>query len=139
MVTLKNPKILAVDDVPDNLYLLEAILSDEKDYQVSCVESGKSAIAAIETSPPDLILLDIMMPDITGYEITRRVRENQNLPYIPILLITAQDADKAAQGLEAGADGIIQKPFDIHHLLERVEDSLARDCDCGCGCEANAE
>ncbi len=127
MSACKEPAILAVDDTPDNLFLIEAILGDG-DYQLSCVESGAAAIEAVEKSPPSLILLDIMMPDIDGYEVTRRIRQNQNLPYIPILLITAK-AD--AQILE-GANGIIHKPFDIEVLLERVESLLSRESDVCC-------
>ena len=116
----KEPAILAVDDTPDNLFLIEAILG-EGDYQLSCVDSGMAAIEAIEKSPPSLILLDVMMPDIDGYEVTRRIRQNQNLPHIPILLITAQED---AQVLE-GADGIIHKPFDVEVLQEQVDSLLA--------------
>ncbi len=128
MNTVKGPAILAVDDTPDNLFLLEAILGGE-DYQLSCVESGTAAIEAIEKSPPNLILLDVMMPDIDGYEVTRRIRQNHNLPYIPILLITAQDQSKSSEGLESGANGIIHKPFNIDELLTSVEGLLK--CDCG--------
>ena len=132
MNTVKEPAILAVDDTPDNLFLLEAILGDE-DYQLNCVESGTAAIEAVEKSPPNLILLDVMMPDIDGYEVTRRIRQNHNLPYIPILLITAHDQSKGTEGLESGANGIIHKPFNIDELLTSVEDLLQCDllqCDC---------
>ena len=130
------PRILAVDDVPDNLFLIEAILSSEKaPYQVSCVESGRSAIESVEESPPDLILLDVMMPDITGYEVLRHIRQNDRLPYIPVLLVTATDPVRKAHYLEAGADGVIHKPFDIQDLVERVQASLSAQCECGCGCE----
>ena len=127
MKTAKKREILAVDDTPDNLFLLEAILSGE-DYQLNCVESGTAAIEAIEQSPPSLILLDVMMPDLNGYEVTRRIRQNRNLPYIPILLLTAQDQSNASQGLESGANGIIHKPFNIDELLTSVDDPLQCKC-----------
>lgn len=132
MSTIKNPKILAVDDAPDNLFLIETLLGEEKDYQLSCLSSGKSAIKAIESSPPDLILLDIDMTDLDGLEVTRRIRRNDALPYIPILLVTAYDTSITRQALAAGADQIIHKPYDIHNLLEIVETFLRHQCDCGC-------
>ncbi|NEP20094.1 MAG: response regulator, partial [Leptolyngbya sp. SIO4C1] len=83
--------ILAVDDSADNLFLLESILSECDDYRVSFAEDGGTALEKVTQSPPDLLLLDIMMPGIDGYEVTRRIRQNERLPYIPILLITAHD------------------------------------------------
>lgn len=122
-----NRKILAVDDTPDNLCLLEAILSDEPHYHLSCAENGPDAIEAVKHSPPDLILLDVMMPGMNGYEVTRQIRQDPNLPYIPILLVTAHEQINERQGLELGADGLVHKPFDIDLLLERIEDLLGCD------------
>lgn len=113
-------KILAVDDVPDNLFILESILADIDEYEISCVEDGKMAVEKVLESPPDLILLDVMMPGIDGYEVTRRIRENKSLPYIPILLVTAHDHSSLAEGLDSGADDFIRKPFDIDELMARV-------------------
>ena len=118
-------KILAVDDVPDNLFILESILTDIDEYEINCVEDGKTAIEKVLESPPDLILLDVMMPGIDGYEVTRRVRENKSLPYIPILLVTAHDHSSLTEGLDSGADDFIRKPFDIDELMARVR-SLVR-------------
>lgn len=126
--TPDNRKILAVDDTPDNLFLLEAILSDEPNYDLSCAENGQSAIEAVRQSPPDLILLDVMMPDMNGYEVTRQIRQDPNLPYIPILLVTAHEQISERQGLELGADGLVHKPFDINLLLERIEELLRCEC-----------
>jgi len=117
-------KLLAVDDLPDNLFLVQAILNEENGYEVACVDSGKAALEAIEASPPDLILLDIMMPGMTGYEVTCKVRQNPKLPYIPILLVTAHEGITPQKVLEAGADGFIRKPFDIDHLISQVEATL---------------
>ncbi|MGB3299722.1 MAG: response regulator [Phormidesmis sp.] len=122
--SVRGPKLLAVDDLPDNLFLMDVILGDEDHYQLSCVSSGQAALDAVEACPPDLILLDVMMPGMTGYEVTRRIRQNPALPYIPILLVTAHDEVSMAEGLEAGADGFIRKPFDIQELLDRVEAAL---------------
>jgi len=120
-----NVKILAVDDVPDNLFILESLLNDVPEYNVSCVEDGKTAIDQVIENPPDLILLDVMMPGIDGYEVTRRIRSNKLLPYIPILLVTAHDHSSLTEGLDSGADDFIRKPFDIDELMARVR-SLIR-------------
>lgn len=121
MTIFDRLEILAVDDTPDNLFLLEAILGEAEEYRLRCAESGEAAIEMIKASPPSLILLDVMMPDMDGYEVTRRIRQNQDLPYIPILLITAHDRASADEGFQAGADGFVRKPFDIQDLLDSVE------------------
>ncbi len=118
-------KILAVDDVPDNLFILESILADIDEYDISCVEDGNTAIERVLESPPDVILLDVMMPGIDGYEVTRRIRNDKSLPYIPILLVTAHDHSSLTEGLDSGADDFIRKPFDIDELMARVR-SLVR-------------
>ncbi len=121
----KIDHILAVDDSPDNLFLVQTVL-EEKGYQVSFAEDGRTALAAIEKSPPDLILLDVMMPGMDGYEVTRRVRQNQKLlGFIPILLITAHQQSSVVEGLDAGADDFIRKPLlDMDELLARVRSLL---------------
>jgi two-component system, sensor histidine kinase and response regulator len=78
----------------------------------------------VEESPPDLILLDVMMPEIDGYEFTRRIRKNQTLPFIPILLLTAHYESSVVEGLDAGADDFIRKPFDPDELHARVRSLL---------------
>ncbi len=118
-------KILAVDDIPDNLFILESILAEVDEYNLSCVEDGQTAIERVLESPPDIILLDVMMPGIDGYEVTRRIRSNKSLPYIPILLVTAHDHSSLTEGLDSGADDFIRKPFDIDELMARVR-SLIR-------------
>ena len=118
-----SDRILAVDDSPDNLFLIEAILAEEG-YEVACKSNGSSALAFIETDPPDLVLLDVMMPGIDGYEVTRRIRTNPYLPFIPILLITAHDHSSVVEGLDAGADDFIRKPVEVDELLARVRSLL---------------
>lgn len=112
-------RILVVDDTPDNCLLIQAILQDEG-YQVELAESGKEALEKIEQLPPDLVLLDVMMPGMDGYEVTRRIRENTSLPFMPILLTTAYDQPSVAQGLDTGADDFIRKPVHFDELLARV-------------------
>ena len=112
-------RILVVDDTPDNCLLIQAILQDEG-YQVELADSGKAALRIIEQSPPDLVLLDVMMPGMDGYEVTRRIRANASLPFMPILLTTAYDQPSVAQGLDTGADDFIRKPVHFDELLARV-------------------
>ncbi len=115
----KVDRILVVDDTPDNCLLIQAILQDEG-YDVELSESGKDALAKIEQLPPDLVLLDVMMPGMDGYEVTRRIRQNAELPFVPILLTTAYDQPSVAQGLDLGADDFIRKPVHFDELLARV-------------------
>lgn len=116
--------ILAVDDSPDNLFLIESIL-DDPNYRMTCVESGQAALNVVHQSPPpDLILLDVMMPGLDGYAVTQKIRDDASLPYIPILLITAHDQSSLVQGLDAGADDFIRKPVDVNELRARVRSLL---------------
>ncbi|NJR37565.1 MAG: hybrid sensor histidine kinase/response regulator [Leptolyngbyaceae cyanobacterium CSU_1_4] len=119
----KIDSILAVDDTPDNLLLLEAILSEEG-YDIHTAEDGITALKHIEQSPPDLILLDVMMPGMNGYEVTQHIRKNSALPFIPILLITAFDHSSVVEGLDMGADEFVRKPVDPEELLARVRSLL---------------
>jgi len=118
-----SDQILVVDDSPDNVFLIKTIL-EEEGYKISTAEDGPSALAQITASGPDLVLLDVMMPGMDGYEVTRRIRGNAELPFIPILLITAYDSPSVAQGLDLGADDFIRKPVAVEELLARVRSLL---------------
>lgn len=113
-------RILVVDDLIDNLLLLQTVLEAEG-YDVELVDNGQAALAKVQSSPPDLILLDIMMPDMNGYEVTQRIRQNPLVPYIPILLVTAHEEPKVVEGLNSGANDFIRKPIDFDELLARVK------------------
>lgn len=115
--------ILAVDDSLDNLILLQTLLEDEG-YEVELAGSGAEALQKMSERSPHLILLDVMMPQMDGYEVTRRVRQNPRFPFIPILLITAHDRSSVVEGLDNGADDFIRKPFDMEELLARVRSLL---------------
>jgi signal transduction histidine kinase len=119
----KKDRILVVDDIFDNLLVIETILEDEG-YEIEIQENSKQGLKIAEESPPDLILLDVMMPEMDGYEFTRRIRQNQQLPFIPILLITAHDSISVVEGLDAGADDFIRKPVDADELQARVRSLL---------------
>lgn len=116
----KNQRILVVDDIADNLLLLEEILTEEG-YEVDIAKNGNLALAKIEASPPDLVLLDTMMPGMDGYEVTRRIRQNKKLPFIPILMVTADDTANVPKGLDLGANDFIRKPIDFDELMARIK------------------
>ncbi|MGJ5628172.1 ATP-binding response regulator [Nostoc sp. CALU 1950] len=120
----RSDKILVVDDSPDNVFLIKTIL-EEEGYTVSTAENGISALAELKASPCDLVLLDLMMPGMDGYEVTKHIRGEMKLPqYIPILLITAHDTPNVAHGLDLGADDFIRKPVTVDELLARVRSLL---------------
>jgi signal transduction histidine kinase len=119
----KGSYILAVDDIPDNLFLIQLALEQEG-HKVVLVDNGRAALQQIKQSPPSLILLDVMMPEMDGYEVTRRIREDRHLPFIPILLITAHEESSLIQGLDAGADEFLRKPVQIDELQARVRSML---------------
>ena len=123
----QSDRILVVDDAPDNLFLVQSILQDEG-YIVEVADNGTKALDLIQKSPPQLVLLDVMMPGMDGFEVTRIIRAQQRsetLPFIPILLITAYDEPSVARGLDIGADDFIRKPVEFDELLARVR-SLIR-------------
>ncbi len=116
--------VLVVDDQPQNIRLLDAILTP-RGYDVRTAASGEEALAALSTSEVDLVLLDILMPGMDGYEVCRRIREQNDTAYLPVVMVTASGDEQKIKALEAGADDFLAKPINQSELLARVK-SLAR-------------
>lgn len=120
-----SARILVVDDIMPNVKLLEAKLKNEY-YNVLCAYSGAEALEIIEKEKPDLVLLDVMMPEMDGFEVCRRIKANPETEHIPVVMVTAlTDTADRVNGLQAGADDFLTKPLDDVALMARVR-SLVR-------------
>jgi PleD family two-component response regulator len=123
---MNEGRILVVEDDPDISDLLH-LYFDSQGYQVVIAKRGNDALEACRRSLPNVIVLDIQLPDIDGYEVCRRLRSNLRTSHIPILFLTQrQERSDKIQGLELGADDYITKPFDIDELKLRVQNALKR-------------
>ena len=116
--------VLVVDDQPANIRLLDAVLTS-RGYDVAAAESGEEALTRINESPVDLVLLDIRMPGMDGYEVCRRIREQRDTAYLPVVMVTASGDEEKVKALEAGADDFLTKPVNRNELLARAA-SLTR-------------
>lgn len=120
-----SARVLVVDDVPANVKLLEAKLSAEY-YDVITASNGPEALAICERGEPDIVLLDVMMPGMNGFEVCRRLKSQPTTAHIPVVMVTTLDQPRdRLQGLDAGADDFLTKPLDDTALLARVR-SLTR-------------
>jgi class 3 adenylate cyclase/CheY-like chemotaxis protein len=111
--------ILVVDDLPQNVRLLEAVLAP-RGYAIATATSGREALERLASDPVDLVLLDIVMPEMDGYEVCRALRADAATRYLPVVMITASGEQEKVAAIEAGADDFIAKPFDQAELLARV-------------------
>jgi len=119
-----SPEILIVDDIPENLNLLCQTL-EAKDYNIIAATSGESALQIAVRTQPDLILLDIMMPGMDGFEVCRRLKANERLSDIPVIFITAKDeTESVIEGFQVGGVDYITKPFQEKEVLIRVQTHL---------------
>ena len=118
-------RVLVVDDIPRNVKLLEAKLTAEY-FEVLCAESGQRALEVVREQRPDIVLLDVMMPGMDGFEVCRRIKSEPQTMHIPVIMVTALDQiHDRVEGLEAGADDFLTKPVNDIALFSRVR-SLVR-------------
>jgi DNA-binding response OmpR family regulator len=122
--TEPTPRVLVVDDTPANVRLLEAIL-EPAGFAVLSASSGPEALERLAAELPDLVLLDVQMAGMNGYEVCRRIRENEATALLPVVMLTSHDSEARIDGIRAGADDFVTKPFDQQELLLRVR-SLVR-------------
>jgi two-component system, OmpR family, alkaline phosphatase synthesis response regulator PhoP len=121
-----TPKIIIVEDDPDISEILQYNLEQEN-YEVTLFDNGKKALDAIIDSPPDIVLLDLMLPGMNGLDIARSIRKNEPTANLPIIMITARSEEMdVLHGLELGADDYITKPFRPREVIARVKALLRR-------------
>ena len=124
MTELSECKILIVEDIEANIDILMDALGD--DYDVSVAMDGETALENLEIEVPDIILLDIMMPGMDGYEVCSRIKANKAMAEIPIIFLTAMtDINSKTKGFELGAVDYITKPFEILEVKDKVNNHLS--------------
>jgi DNA-binding response OmpR family regulator len=125
MPASQHARVLIVDDKRDNRTVLELMLQEEG-YTLLSAESGEQALAMVASDPPDLVLLDVMMPGIDGFEVAASLARGSGTRKIPVIIVTALSADEAQiKGLEAGAGNVLSKPVEREELCARVRNLLS--------------
>lgn len=123
MKDLSESRVLIVDDVKSNVDILVQALRDE--YKLSVALDGAAALRSVEKSPPDLVLLDIVMPDLDGYEVCRRLRSQESTRELPVMFLSSlEDVTNKTQGFEAGGNDYLTKPFEMLEVKARVRSLL---------------
>lgn len=118
---MNKKKILIVED-EESLLKLESILLTSKGYHVEGVADGRAALEAVKNLEPDLVLLDIMLPEIDGFEVCRRIKEDPSTKHIPVIMLTAKKSrEDMARGEQVGADWYITKPFKSAMVIETIQ------------------
>jgi len=123
---MKKNRILIVED-EESLLKLESILLSSKGYSVTGVMDGRSALDEINARKPDLVVLDIMLPELDGFEVCKRIKENPETAGIPVVMLTAKkNSQDYARGMQVGADAYVTKPFKSAQVIELIEGLLSR-------------
>ena len=123
--TSSKKKIVIIDDNPDILDFLYKVLSSK--YFIITAGSGEEGLALLESNKPDIVVSDVMMEGIDGFEVCKRIKSNINISHIPVILLTAKtDTESKVEGLEVGADAYIEKPFAASHLIAQIDNLLKK-------------
>jgi len=123
---MKRNRILVVED-EESLLKLESILLSSKGYSVTGVMDGRSALEEVRANKPDLVILDIMLPEVDGFEVCRQIKEDPDTRHIPVLILTAKkNSQDVTRGQQVGCDAYITKPFKSVKVLDMVQDLLSR-------------
>ena len=123
---MAKTRILVVED-EESLLKLETILLTTKGYDVTGVADGMAALQVMESNPPDLVILDIMLPEIDGFEVCTRIKANPKTSSIPVVMLTAKkNSQDFTRGLQVGAEAYITKPFKSARVVEVIEGLLAK-------------
>lgn len=125
-MNMNNNKILVVED-EESLLKLESILLTSKGYLVTGVMDGRAALEEIKMNRPDLVILDIMLPEIDGFEVCRRIKESSETKTIPVVMLTAKKSTQDVErGKQVGADAYITKPFRSARVMEVIEGLIGK-------------
>ena len=126
-----STKILIADDEPNIVAALEFLLQ-RSGYEVHVARNGDEALKLVEATHPDLVLLDVMMPQKSGYEVCMRIRERADWRHIKIIMLSAKGRDaEVSKGLSIGADIYITKPFSTRELMDKIKDLLGQSTEAG--------
>ena len=124
MKKIQNSKILVVDDSSTNIVLLEAILNGQG-YHIETAQSVKEAYQIIKKETVNLILLDLLMPKVSGYDFLKEIKSNQSTKNIPVIIVSAvADPENRKKSIELGAMDFINKPIDIQDFIDRIDNIL---------------